>query len=296
VTGKSVPQGGIRGRTEATGLGTYYGLKQACSFNEDMAKLGLEPGLEGKTFVVQGLGNVGYYAAKFCTEDGGANLIGVAEYEGSIHKPDGIDLGKLIAHRKETGSIMDFEGATNLPNREDALELECDILIPAALENQITAKNASRIEAKIIGEAANGPVTANAESILEEKGIMIIPDVYINAGGVTVSYFEWLKNLSHVRFGRMGKRFEQGAYDRILNIIEKETGRSLSPEERKSVARGADEADLVYSGLEETMITAYGEIREIRMQNNRVDNLRTAAFVSAIEKIATVYMELGIFP
>ena len=296
VTGKSVPQGGIRGRTEATGLGTYYGLKQACSFNEDMAKLGLEPGLEGKTFVVQGLGNVGYYAAKFCTEDGGATLIGVAEYEGSIHKPDGIDLDKLIAHRKETGSIMDFEGATNLPNREDALELECDILIPAALENQITAKNASRIKAKIIGEAANGPVTANAESILEEKGIMIIPDVYINAGGVTVSYFEWLKNLSHVRFGRMGKRFEQGAYDRILNIIEKETGRSLSPEERKSVARGADEADLVYSGLEETMITAYGEIREVRMQNNRVDNLRTAAFVSAIEKIATVYMELGIFP
>lgn len=296
VTGKSVPQGGIRGRTEATGLGTYYGLKQACSFNEDMAKLGLEPGLEGKTFVVQGLGNVGYYAAKFCTEDGGAKLIGVAEYEGSIHKPDGIDLGKLMAHRKETGSIMDFEGATNLPNREDALELECDILIPAALENQITAKNASRIKAKIIGEAANGPITANAESILEEKGIMIIPDVYINAGGVTVSYFEWLKNLSHVRFGRMGKRFEQGAYDRILNIIEKETGRSLSPEERKDVARGADEADLVYSGLEETMITAYGEIREIRMQNNRVDNLRTAAFVSAIEKIATVYMELGIFP
>jgi glutamate dehydrogenase (NAD(P)+) len=296
VTGKSIAQGGIRGRTEATGLGTYYGLNEACSKADDMKELGLEPGMEGKTLVVQGLGNVGFYAAKFCTEDGGAKLIGVAEYEGSIHKPDGIDLDALMAHRQETGSIMDFEGATNLPKREDALELECDILIPAALENQIHKGNAANIKAKIIAESANGPVTANAEVILEEKGIMVIPDVYINAGGVTVSYFEWLKNLSHVRFGRMGKRFEQGAYDRILDIIEKETGRSLTSAERNAVARGADEKDLVYSGLEETMITSYNQIREIKLSNDRVDNLRTAAFVNAIDKVATVYMELGIFP
>ena len=296
VTGKSVPQGGIRGRTEATGLGAYYGLKEACSHAEDMKKLGLEAGMEGKTVVVQGLGNVGYYAAKFCTEDGGAKLIGVAEYEGSIHKEDGIDLEKLVAFRKETGSIMGFEGATALSTREAALELECDILIPAALENQITKENASRIKAKIIGEAANGPITANAEEILEEMGVMVIPDVYINAGGVTVSYFEWLKNLSHVRFGRMGKRFEAGAYDRILNIVESQTGRSLSKEERESVARGADEADLVYSGLEETMIVAYNQTREIMKSNDKVDNLRTAAFVNAIDKVALCYMELGIFP
>ncbi len=296
VTGKSVAQGGIRGRTEATGLGTYYGLREACLQAEDMKELGLEPGIEGKTFVVQGLGNVGYYAAKFCTEDGGAKLIGVAEYEGSIYKQNGIDLEKLMAHRKETGSIMGFEGATALPNREDALELECDILIPAALENQIHKDNAPNIKAKIIGEAANGPITANAEEILEQKGIMIIPDVYLNAGGVTVSYFEWLKNLSHVRFGRMGKRFEQGAYDRILNIIVSHTGRSLSKEERNAVARGADEADLVYSGLEETMITAYNSTREILKSNDKVDNLRTAAFVNAIDKVALCYMELGIFP
>ena len=296
VTGKSVPQGGIRGRTEATGLGTYYGLKEALSHEEDMKEIGLEAGMEGKTFVVQGLGNVGYYAAKFCTEDGGAKLIGVAEYEGSIHKEDGIDLEKLMAFRKETGSIMGFEGATDLPAREAALELECDILIPAALENQITVENADRIKAKIIGESANGPVTANAEAILEEKGVMIIPDVYINAGGVTVSYFEWLKNLSHVRFGRMGKRFEQGAYDRILNIIERETGRTLTKEERQTVARGADETDLVYSGLEETMIVAYNQIREIKLRNDKVDSFRTAAFVNAIDKIALCYLELGIFP
>ncbi|MEZ5344528.1 MAG: Glu/Leu/Phe/Val dehydrogenase [Pyrinomonadaceae bacterium] len=295
VTGKSIAQGGIRGRTEATGLGTFYGLKEACSHEEDMREIGMEPGIEGKTFVVQGLGNVGYYAAKFCIE-GGAKLIGVAEYEGSIHKEDGIDLEKLMVFRRETGSILGFEGATDLPKREDALELECDILIPAALENQITAENAPRIKAKIIGEAANGPITANAEKILEEKGILIIPDVFMNAGGVTVSYFEWLKNLSHVRFGRMGKRFEQGAYDRILNIVESQTGRSLTKEERDAVARGADEADLVYSGLEETMITAYNHTREIMKSNDKVDNLRTAAFVNAIDKIALCYMELGIFP
>ncbi|HUF03956.1 MAG TPA: Glu/Leu/Phe/Val dehydrogenase [Aridibacter sp.] len=295
VTGKSIAQGGIRGRTEATGLGTFYGLREACLIEKDMKKLGLEPGLDGKTLVIQGLGNVGYYAAKFCTEHG-AKLIGVAEYEGGIHKQDGIDLEALMAFRKETGSIIGFDGSTALAKREDALELECDILIPAALENQITKENAPRIRAKIIGEAANGPVTADAEQILEEKGVMIIPDVYLNAGGVTVSYFEWLKNLSHVRFGRMGKRFEQGAYDRILSIVERETGRTLSKEEKASVARGADEADLVYSGLEETMISSYQHTREVLQSNPKVENLRTAAFVNAIDKVALCYQELGIFP
>ncbi len=295
VTGKSIAQGGIRGRTEATGLGAFYGLKEACSIEEDMKQLGLETGMEGKTIVVQGLGNVGYHAAKFCTE-GGSKLIGVAEYEGAIQKDDGIDLEKLMAHRKETGSIMGFEGATALANRELGLEIECDILIPAALENQITKENAPRIKAKIIAEAANGPITADAEIILEEMGIMIIPDVYINAGGVTVSYFEWLKNLSHVRFGRMGKRFEQGAYDRILDIVEQTSDRKLTKAERNMVARGADEADLVYSGLEETMSVAYHQTREILKKNDKVDNLRTAAFVNAIDKVALCYFELGIFP
>lgn len=295
VTGKSVPQGGIRGRTEATGLGVFYGLREACSFAEDMRELGLEKGIEGKRVVVQGLGNVGYHAAKFCWE-GGALLVGVTEFEGAIHKPDGIDLEKLMAHRKETGSILDFEGATNLPRREDGLELECDILIPAALENQITSENAPRIKAKIIGEGANGPITAAAEDILQEMGVMVLPDIYVNAGGVTVSYFEWLKNLSHVRFGRMEKRFEQAAFDRIIKFVEGETGRNLSEDERRMVARGADEADLVYSGLEETMSVAYSQIREILKQKKDIGTLRTAAFVNAIDKIALCYYELGIFP
>lgn len=295
VTGKSLPQGGIRGRTEATGLGVFYALREACSFEEDMKALGLEKGIEGKRVVVQGLGNVGYHAAKFCRE-GGAVLVGIVEYEGAIHKPDGIDLEKLMAHRKENSSILDFEGATNLLRREEGLELDCDILIPAALENQITTENAPRIKAKIIGEGANGPITSAAEEILQKMGVLVIPDVYANAGGVTVSYFEWLKNLSHVRFGRLEKRFEQAAFDRIMLFVEAETGRTLTAEERRMVARGADEADLVYSGLEETMINAYHQIREVLKQKKETETLRTAAFVSALDKIALCYYELGIFP
>ncbi len=295
VTGKSVSQGGVRGRTEATGLGVFYGLREACSIEEDMKAIGMTTGLAGKTVVVQGLGNVGYHAAKFFAE-ADSKIIALAEYEGAIFNANGLDLEAVVKHRKETGSLLNFPGGTNLGSRDEALELECDILIPAALENQITAENAPRVKAKIIGEAANGPITADAEAILDAKGIMVIPDVYINAGGVTVSYFEWLKNLSHVRFGRMGKRFEQGAYDKILTIVERETGRPLTAEERKVVARGADEQDLVYSGLEETMISAYNQIREIKMGNPKVDNLRTAAFINAIDKVASCYMELGIFP
>lgn len=294
VTGKSVGQGGIRGRTEATGLGVFYGTREVCENVADMAALGLTKGLDGKTFVIQGLGNVGYHTAKFFTE-GGAKLVGVSEYEGAISKPDGINIEELMAFRKENRSILNFPGSMSLPTREDGLELECDILVPAALENQITALNASRIKAKIIVEAANGPVTAEAESILEQMGVLIVPDVYINAGGVTVSYFEWLKNLSRVRFGRIEKRFEQAAFTRMLDVIEKETGRSLTAEERAMAARGADETDLVYSGLEETMIGAYQQIRAIRDRDG-VTNLRTAAFVSAIEKIGVSYGELGIFP
>lgn len=295
VTGKPVSQGGIRGRNEATGLGVFYGLREVCDNEEDMKAIGLEKGIEGKSVVVQGLGNVGYHAAKFCQE-GGARVVAFAEYEGAIYNPDGINLEDLMRHRKETKSILDFPGAKNLDRREDALELECDILIPAALENVITSENAARIKAKIIGEGANGPITAEAEDILQDKGILVVPDIYLNAGGVTVSYFEWLKNLSHVRFGRIEKRFEQNAYERILQLVEKETGRSLSKEERSMVARGADESDLVYSGLEETMISSYQQIREIWKQDKRIGTLRTAAFINALNKIAVCYAELGIFP
>ena len=295
VTGKPVSQGGVRGRLEATGRGVFFGLREACSDGEDMKRLGLDKGLEGKRVVVQGLGNVGYHAAQFL-QQGGAVITGLAEYEGALYNPKGLDLEAVMKHWKETGSLLNFPGAKNLSSREEALELECDILIPAALENQITEKNAGRVKAKILAEAANGPTTAGAEEILLRKGVLVIPDIYLNAGGVTVSYFEWLKNLSHVRFGRMGKRFDQTTFENMLRVVETATGRKLSDDEIKRIARGADEIDLVNSGLEETMAVAYHQIHEIWRADSKIPGLRTAAFISAINKIATSYAELGIFP
>ncbi|MGH7372300.1 MAG: Glu/Leu/Phe/Val family dehydrogenase, partial [Candidatus Methylomirabilales bacterium] len=253
VTGKPMSSGGIQGRMEATGRGVFFGLREACGYEEDMKSLGLSRGLEGKRIAVQGLGNVGYHAAKFCQEGGGV-LVGAAMPEGTIYNPKGLDLDGVMKHRQETGSILDFPRATNLASSADVLECECDILIPAALENQITESNAPRIRAKIIAEGANGPTTAAGEEILLQKRVMVIPDIYLNAGGVTVSYFEWLKNLSHVRFGRMGKRFEQTAFERMLRAVETATGKTFSEAERRVIAHGADELDLVNSGLEETLI------------------------------------------
>lgn len=295
VTGKSVSQGGISGRFEATGRGVCFALKEIVSNADDMKQIGLSPGLEDKAIVVQGLGNVGYHAALF-TQMSGSRIVGVGEYEGAIVNADGLDIEALMKHRKETGSILNFPGARNLAHRDDVLEIECDILIPAALENQITKENAPRIRARIVAEAANGPTTAAAEEILEQKKVIVIPDIYLNAGGVTVSYFEWLKNLFHVRFGRMGKRFEQKNLDNVLSLIETATGRKITGEQRKMVARGADEIDIVNSGLEETMVVAYREIHEIWKGDARVQRLRTAAFINAINKIALAYHELGIFP
>ncbi|SMO69648.1 Glu/Leu/Phe/Val family dehydrogenase [Gracilimonas mengyeensis] len=294
VTGKPIQQGGIRGRTEATGRGVYFGIREACDSKEDMNKIGLETGVEGKTFVVQGLGNVGYHASKYMTE-AGAKLVGVAEIEGSIYDENGIDLEKLMAFRKDTGSIIGFENTKELKNRDDALMAECDILIPAALESQITGDNADRVKAKIVAEAANGPTTADAHDILKKRGALIIPDSYLNAGGVVVSYFEWLKNIQHVRYGRLSKRFDETSMKKILGVIENLSDRRFTQEELDNLAHGAGEYDLVDSGLEETMITAYQQIAEIRNEHD-LDDLRTAAFINAINKIGIMYEQMGIFP
>ncbi|MDX1672248.1 MAG: Glu/Leu/Phe/Val dehydrogenase, partial [Balneolaceae bacterium] len=250
VTGKPIPQGGIRGRTEATGRGVYFGVREACKHEEDMKELGLDPGLEGKTFVVQGLGNVGYHAAKYLTE-GGAKMVGAAEIEGSIYQESGLDLEKLMEYRRNTGSIIGFGDSKKLENNTAVLEAPCDILVPAALENQINEENAENIQARIIAEAANGPTTSKAHDIMKKRGALIIPDNYLNAGGVTVSYFEWLKNLSHVRFGRMEKRFEESSLRRILNVIENISDRTFTEAELEQLAKGGDERALVDSGLEE---------------------------------------------
>lgn len=295
VTGKPVSLGGVRGRTEATGQGVFFATREAVSIEEDMKELKLSTGLEGKKVIIQGLGNVGYHAAKFLQE-AGAVIIALAEYEGAIYNKDGLDVDDVVEHRKNRNTILNFKGAKNIKPTEKALELNCDILIPAALENQVTEDNAEKIKAKIIVEAANGPVTTKAEKILLEKGIFIVPDLYANAGGVTVSYFEWLKNLSHVRFGRMGKRYEEAAYKNIVHSMEELTGNSLSEKERDLIIHGADEIDLVNSGLEETMVNAYHNIHGVMKRSKRVKNLRTASFVTAINKIADSYLALGIFP
>ena len=295
VTGKPVTQGGVRGRTEATGLGVYFGIREVCNMTEVMQKQGLQTGIQGKTVVVQGLGNVGYHSAMFFRQ-GGAKVIALAEYEGAIYNADGLNEEEVFQHRKATGSILNFPGATNLEKNTDALELECDILIPAALENVINGENAPRIKAKIIGEAANGPCTPEADEIFQQKGILCVPDMYLNAGGVTVSYFEWLKNLSHVRYGRMEKSFTENLNTHILGQIESLTGKKVEDGERAFIMHGPEEVDLVHSGLEETMITATREIMEIWLGNPDIPDMRTAAYVNAINKVATSYVELGIFP
>jgi glutamate dehydrogenase (NAD(P)+) len=295
VTGKPVSQGGVRGRVEATGRGVFFGLRTACEDATDMKRLGLKVGLEGKRAVVQGLGNVGYHAAKFLQE-GGAIVVGLSEYEGAIHNPKGLDVDAVFKHRQETKSILNYPKGTNLPNSSAALELDCDILVPAALENQITEKNVGNIKAKIIGEGANGPTTSGASDTLWKRGVMLIPDTFLNAGGVTVSYFEWLKDISHVRFGRVGKRFDEAAHTRILYAVEKMTGKKLNEAEIKDVIWGADEEALVNSGLEETMAKAYTDIRGIQREYDDKMDLRTASFIDAIQKVAVAYEELGIFP
>jgi len=295
VTGKPVTQGGVRGRKEATGLGVFFGIREVCNMPDVMKKLGLTTGIEGKTVVIQGLGNVGYHSAQFFREHG-AKVIGLAEYEGAIFNADGLNELEVYLHRQKTGSILDFPGATNLVKNTDALEMQCDILIPAALENVINKDNADRIKAKIIGEAANGPCTPDADEIFLKKNILCVPDMYLNAGGVTVSYFEWLKNLSHVRYGRMEKRFTENLNGRIIKQLEELSGKKVSEKEKALILHGADEVDLVHSGLEETMIAATREIMEIWLKNDDIPDMRTAAYISAINKVANSYAELGIFP
>jgi glutamate dehydrogenase (NAD(P)+) len=295
VTGKPVTQGGVRGRREATGLGVFFGLREVCCMSDVMKKVKLTPGVEGKRVVVQGLGNVGYHTAKFF-QDAGSKVIGLAEYEGAIYQEDGLDVDEVFHHRRKTGTILNFPGAKNFAKNTDALEMDCDILIPAALENVIDEENAPKVKARIIGEAANGPLTPEADDVFAKRGTLIVPDMYLNAGGVTVSYFEWLKNLSHVRYGRMEKRFTENMNAHIIGQIEALSGKKIDSEEKEFIMHGADEVDLVYSGLEETMITATREIMEVWKSNPQIPDMRTAAFVVAINKVGTSYAELGIFP
>jgi len=296
VTGKPIALQGIAGRREATGRGVAIAIRECVSVGEDMLKLGLTAGISGKKVIVQGLGNVGFHSAKFLSEFG-AVIVGLCEYEGAIYNADGLDIEAVFQHRKITGSILGYPGAKReFANSMEGLEQPCDILVPAALENQITIKNISNIQARIIAEGANGPTTPEAEAIFYKNGGLIIPDMYANAGGVTVSYFEWLKNLSHVAFGRMNRRFEENSNLNLVNMVEGITGVALNSAQRSSIIKGASELELVNSGLEDTMIRSYHEIRETFINTPGIDTLRTAAFVGAINKIAVSYQNLGVWP
>ena len=295
VTGKPIALHGIRGRKEATGRGVAYAVRECVEVAEDMAKIGLKAGLGDKRVIVQGLGNVGYHSAKFLAEFG-ATIVGLCEFEGAIYNPNGLNVDEVFAHRKNTGSILGFPGATDFKNSMEGLEQDCDIIVPAALENQFTELNIRNIKAKIIAEGANGPTTPEAEAIFTEMGGIIIPDMYCNAGGVTVSYFEWLKNLSHVAFGRMENRYAANSNANLIATLENLTGKTILPEHRLMIVKGASEMELVNSGLEDTMIHSYHEIRETLKNKPATQTLRTAAFVNSIDKIAVSYMNLGVWP
>ncbi len=290
VTGKPVAMGGVHGRTEATGRGVQYGLQAFFSHTDDVVAAGLDRGLDGARVVVQGLGNVGFHAAKFLSEEDGAIVVAVIERDGAVIDESGLDVAALRAHMDETGGVAGFPGATFVEDGAAVLEHPCDILLPAAMEGQITEDNAPRIQARLVAEAANGPVTAAADEILRARGITVIPDFYLNAGGVTVSYFEWVKNLAHMQFGRLEQRLTELRAESVLDLFAR-AGDPVPPEIAETLLQSESELNLVRSGLYDTMRTSYATIREVLRSRDDVDDLRTAAFVLALGKIARYYQE-----
>ncbi len=299
VTGKPLNAGGIKGRVEATGRGVQYALREFFRHPADKREAGLEGTLDGKRVVVQGLGNVGYHAAKFLSEEDGAKVIAVIERDGAVVNEAGLDIDALREWIGEMGGVRNFPGSRYHEDGSAVLEAECDILIPAALEGVIHLGNAARIKAPLIIEAANGPITAGADEVLRERGTVIIPDLYANAGGVTVSYFEWVKNLSHIRFGRMNRRNEEAHALLLVDELERLSadrglGWELSPDFKRRFLQGADELQLVRSGLDDTMRTAYQAMRMVWQERPEVPDLRTAAFITGIERVAASYRAKGL--
>jgi glutamate dehydrogenase (NAD(P)+) len=299
VTGKPAHAGGIQGRVEATGRGVQYALQEFFRHPEDIAAAGLSGSLDGKRVVVQGLGNVGYHAAKFLSEEDGSKIIGIIERDGALVNDKGLDVEAVRNWIVRHGGVTGYPDARHVEDGVKVLETECDILIPAALEGVINLGNASRIQAPLIIEAANGPVTAGADEILREKGTVIIPDMYANAGGVTVSYFEWVKNLSHIRFGRMQRRQEEARHQLVVDELErlsadKQLGWTLSPDFKTKYLRGAGELELVRSGLDDTMRAAYQAMREVWHGRDDVTDLRVAAYLVAIDRVSSSYRAKGL--
>lgn len=299
VTGKPPHAGGISGRVEATGRGVQYALREFFRHPEDVKIAKLDGKLDGKRVIVQGLGNVGYHAAKFLSEEDGAKIIGIIERDGAVFDANGLDVEAVHQWIASHGGVKGFADAQYLENGSELLEADCDILIPAALEGVINLSNATRVQAPLIIEAANGPITSGADKVLRDKGTVIIPDLYANAGGVTVSYFEWVKNLSHIRFGRMQRRQEEARHQLVVDELERldrylGDAWSMSPEFKDKYLRGADELELVRSGLDDTMRTAYQAMREVWHSRADVDDLRMAAYIVAIDRVAASYRAKGL--
>ena len=292
VTGKSIDHGGIKGRLEATGNGVCEALKEFFRHPNEVKKANLKPNLENQKIIIQGFGNVGLYSAKALHANGG-KIIGIAEKEGGIFSENGIDILELENYLKENNSVMGFPGTKQINPSSELLIYKCDILIPAALENAITLQNVDKIQAKLICEGANGPVSYRADKKLQEKGTVIIPDIYANGGGVTVSYFEWIRNISHIRMGRLNKRYEEHRGETILKALNSIYPKKLSPEIIDQLVHGADEGDLIASGLEDTMRVAFQEILERKLSLN-LPNYRTAAYIIALKKIEKSFLELGL--
>jgi glutamate dehydrogenase (NAD(P)+) len=295
VTGKPVSLGGIPGRTEATGRGVVYGIREFFRHPEDKKKADLEGTLEGKTVVVQGLGNVGYHTAKILEAEDGAKIIGIIEHDGALMDHNGLSVEAVNTYNKEHGGVKGYPDAQYFEEGNAILEEECDLLIPAAMEGVIHMENAPRIKAKMIAEAANGPVTFGADAILRQKGVVMIPDIFLNAGGVIVSYFEWIKNLSHIRFGRLTRRHELGQNDLLLQAIES-NGHKIPTELAEKLCQGPNELDLVRSALDDTMRMAFQQIRDRYWSHDKIESYRIAAMAMAIEKIALSIQERGVYP
>jgi len=295
VTGKPLEQGGIDGRTEATGLGVYFGVRELLRTEARTKAFGIKNlKMDEQRIVVQGYGNVGYYAAHFFAKQG-AKIIGVIEHDGYVYNSKGLDVEALNKHKTETKSILHFPGAevTQVGNGIKGLELECDILVPAAMEQQITKANAANIKAKIIAEGANGPTTPAADAILHSRGIVVLPDMYLNAGGVVVSYFEWLKNLTNVRFGRLNRRFDERRGSFIVDALKRSGHINLTDFEARQIIHGATEKDLAHSGLEDTMINSFEQI--FKTSQEKKVSLRLAAWINSINKVAKVSAGRGLF-
>ena len=294
VTGKPPSKNGLVGREEATGRGVQYIVKEFFR-NPDLLKLvKLDSDLSTKSFILQGLGNVGYHLSKFLTEDDGVKLIGISEFNGGIYNEDGINVEHSKKYFTKHNTFENYPKATFIKDSSLLLKRKCDILIPAARENVITEKNAADISANLIVEAANGPISYKGNQILNRKKIFVIPDILANGGGVAVSYFEWVKNLRHIRFGRLEKRRNQIQLNNLIEAIESMTGKTMPAKYKTNFHDGIEEIDLIRSGLDDMMIDGFQSVKKEFIETDKITDFRTAAFKAAIEKIALSYDFIGL--